>query len=1227
MTGRGMHGGGKRFMTDRVLRVANERSPGTPVCHPNDVHRPKALREPHDSTGAKARNNSSLFGTTEVVPLLQNSHCSASPDIAPSCRTEIRSISRPRSNEAEYIELHATSAFSFLAGGALPERLMERARELEMPAMAIADRNGVYGAARFHTAAQGCGTKAHIGAEIAVSSFGNRLTPPGWLPHQFPNAPARVVLLCASQAGYQNLCQLITRFKMRETTKAEGAATIEDMEEFAGGLICLTGGEEGPLAAALANGGESQARKIVDQLAAIYGRGNVYIELQRHQERAEECRNQALLSLAASMGLPVIATNGVCYAVEKDRELLDVFTAICHHTTLDKAGRLLSVNAARHVRTASEMAALFDDIPEAIANTRIVSGRLEFSLANLGYEFPHYPMPEGETMDSFLAKRVEEGVRKRYGSPAKRHLLDKARAQVKHELALIAKLGFAGYFLIVWDIIRYCQWRGFLVQGRGSAANSAVCYALEITAVDPVGMELLFERFLSENRGEWPDIDLDLASGDEREQVIQYVYERYGALGSAMTANVITYRGRSAAREVGKALGFEDEQSARLSGLMGHWEWRGPNDTMEKHFANAGFDVRHPRIAHYLDLCLRMKDLPRHLGQHSGGMVICAGLLNRVVPIERASMPGRTVIQWDKEDCADMGLIKVDLLGLGMLAAVKETIELIPKHYGKQVDLATLPEDPAVYETLRKADTVGMFQVESRAQMASIPHNAPARFYDLVVQVAIIRPGPIVGKMMHPYMRRRQGKEEVTYPHPSLELVLKRTMGVPLFQEQLLRMAMTVASFSGAEAEELRRAVGMRRSMQRMKDLEGRLRSGMTRNGIGVEAQDNIVQAISSFAMYGFPESHAASFALIAYASAYLKVHYLAAFTCGLLNNQPMGFYSPAVLVKDAQRHGLRVKPIDVQRSEWLCTLEKETDGSISLRLGMNYAKGLRQSSAEALVAARSEGRLASVDDLARRVPALNRKELVALAQIGALNSLGEVEHRRDALWQVEWAGRPAGPLLRGAEEQVSQSAGQRVSECGSCYPWSQNRDRGHPRLKDVPQGLRPQCSCGFHGTGPRGCPAVPLQNKAYATSSSPLRQMTAEERLAADFAGTGLTTGPHPMAYVRTELRAEGIRTARDLETCRSGGWAAIAGCVIARQRPGTAKGFVFLSVEDETGIANVILTPDVFERDRLVVTRNRFLRIEGPVQNQEGVIHVKAQRIVPLEVTSAEVRSRDFR
>jgi len=1139
--------------------------------------------------------------------------------------------------EHEYIELHAASAFSFLAGASQPEALIERAAELGMSAVALADRNGIYGAARFHTMAKKTGVRARIGAEIAVSTFGDRLTPAAWLPHQFPAEPARLTLLCASQIGYQNLCQLITRFKMREATKAEGAATLEDLEEFSSGLICLSGGAEGPLAAALTNKGQSEAGKLAERLSSIYGRGNYYLELQRHGQREEEIRNQSLISLADSLNLSVIATNGVQYAIEADREILDVLTTIRHHTSLDKAGRLLAQSTARSLLPARHMAALFADIPEAIANTRMVSDRLEFTLDNLGYKFPHYPVGAGETMDGFLAQRVEEGVRKRYGSPAKRALLAKARAQVEHELKLIAKLGFAGYFLIVWDLIRYCQNHGILAQGRGSAANSAVCYALEITAVDPVGMELLFERFLNENRGEWPDIDLDLPSGDQREQVIQYVYERYGQLGAAMTANVISYRGRSAAREVGKALDFTEDQLARLSTLVGHWEWRGANDTLAHNFAQAGFDARHPRIARYLDLCMRMQNLPRHLGQHSGGMVICAGMLNRVVPLERASMPGRTVIQWDKEDCADMGLIKVDLLGLGMMAVLQDSIELIPRHYKREIDLAALPEDPVVYETLCKADTVGMFQVESRAQMASIPHNAPVRFYDLVVQVAIIRPGPIVGKMMHPYMRRRQGKEEVTYPHPSLEPVLKRTLGVPLFQEQLLRMAMTVASFSGAEAEELRRAVGMRRSMQRMKDLEGRLRAGMARNGIKPDAQDNIVQSISSFAMYGFPESHAASFALIAYASAYLKVHYLAAFTCGLLNNQPMGFYSPAVLIKDAQRHGLRVRPIDVLRSEWLCTLEQPadepaveqesialkghgfsraervakstralapegmpggkntfpqglkpssflapSDGTVktvpfqnktskpspnfltgteslpylSLRIGLNYVKGLRQASAEAIVAARRNGDFASVDDLAARVPELSRKELVALAHVGALNRLGAVEHRRDALWQVEQAGRPVGPLLRGAAP-VAQAA-------------------------------------------------------------NPLRQMEADERLAADYAGTGITTGPHPMAWQRAELQRQGFLSARELEECSSERRVRLAGRVICRQRPGTAKGFVFLSVEDETGIANVIITPDLFEQNRVVVTRSRFLSITGKLQKQDGVVHLKAQQVEVFELAA---------
>ena len=1067
----------------------------------------------------------------------------------------------------EYVELHTASAFSFLEGASLPETLIETAVEKCLPSIAITDRNGVYGAARFHTMAKKNGIRAHIGAEISVRDFNKRLSPPHWLPQIQVDEPSRITLLCTSQKGYQNLCQLVTSFKLREKTKGEGSATLDELEEFSEGLICLTGGDEGALSSALVNSGEKQAQVVLDRLVNIYKKENVYVELQRHGLCDEEWRNQAAIRMADSFHLPLLATNGVRYATPYDREILDIFTTIRNHVQLESAGRLLTQNNNHHIRTSEEMVSLFRDYPSAIANTIHVSQRLQFELDNLGYEFPRYPVSEGDTMDSFLRKRVDEGVRKRYNNAANSHLLTRARKQVERELLLIQKLGFAGYFLIVWDIIRYCQNNDILVQGRGSAANSAVCYALEITAVDPIGMELLFERFLSESRGEWPDIDLDLPSGDKREQAIQHIYERYGELGAAMTANVITYRGRSAAREVGKALGFEQDTLSRLVGLVGNWEWKGPNDTLAHQFQHAGFDIYHRRISKYLEICMRIQDLPRHLGQHSGGMVICQGQLNRVVPIERASMPGRNVVQWDKEDCADLGIIKVDLLGLGMMAVLKDCLDLVPQHYNKQVDLSSLPQDEVVYETLCKADTVGMFQVESRAQMASLPRNAPKRFYDLVVQVAIIRPGPIVGKMMHPYMRRRQGKEEVTYAHPSLEPVLQRTLGVPLFQEQLLRMAMTVANFSGSEAEELRRAVGMRRSMQRMRELEGKLRSGMTANKIDTATQDNIVQSISSFALYGFPESHAASFALIAYSSAFLKVHYLAAFTCAMLNNQPMGFYAPAVLVKDAQRHGLRIRPIDVQQSDWQCTVEHEEDGSLSLRLGLRYAKGVHQNTADALVATRKlHGPFRGVEDLARRVPSLNRKDMVQLARIGAINKLDRVAHRRDALWQVEQAGRPVGPLL-----QQSASRSQEVH-------------------------------------------------------SSPLKKMSTEERIVSDYAGTGLTTGPHPISFMRSHLKQRNILSASELAEMPSGRSVRTAGCIIARQRPGTASGFVFLSMEDETGIANIIVHPDLYERERILVSRGKFLLIEGKLQNEDTVVHIRAERVLPLAVTAANIDSHDF-
>jgi error-prone DNA polymerase len=1067
----------------------------------------------------------------------------------------------------DYIELHAVSAFSFLDAASLPESLIRAAVACEMPAMALLDRNGLYGAPRFHASAKENGVRAHIGAEIAVADLGNQLQPALWLPHRHTPRPVHLPVLCASRTGYQNLCQLVTRFKLREPGKCEGAASTDDFAEFSAGLICLTGGEEGPLAAALAAGGEEAGRRTVERLVSLFGHSNVYVELQRHGDRAEECRNQAALRIAESLRLPVLATNGVRYATQHERELLDVFTAIRNHTDLETAGRLLQTNSQRQVRRGRAMRALFHDLLEAIENTALLSQRLEFQLDDLGYEFPRYEVGANDSMDSFLRKRVMAGIASRYVPKRDSGLLERAKAQAERELRLIEQLGFAGYFLIVWDIVEYCKRNGILIQGRGSAANSVVCYALEITAIDPVGMELLFERFLNESRREWPDVDLDLPSGDKREQAIQYVYQRYGELGAAMTANVITYRGKSAAREVGKALGFDEETLARLSGLIGHWEWRKKDETLGDNFRHAGFDIGHRRIAKYVELCERMQDLPRHLGQHSGGMVICQGLLNRVAPLERASMPGRTVVQWDKEDCAEMGMVKIDLLGLGMMAVLKDCLTLIPEHYGVPIDLAQLPQDdPEVYAVLRRADTVGMFQVESRAQMASIPRNAPTKFYDLVVQVAIIRPGPIVGKMMHPYMRRRQGREQVSYPVPSLEPVLKRTLGVPLFQEQLLRIAMVVGNFSGTEAEELRKAVGMRRSWKRMEELMVKLRKGMGDNGIAPATQEEIVQSIQSFALYGFPESHAASFALIAYASAYFKVKYLAAFTCAMLNNQPMGFYTPAVLVKDAQRHGLRVRPIDVQSSRTECTVASEADGTLSLRLGLLYARSLKRQTADALVQARERGGpFAAVEDLSLRVPQLNRGDLAQLARIGALNQLGAVEHRRDAIWQIEQVSRPVGPLLR-------------------------------------------------------------QPGAAVEPAHSPLRRMADDERLIADYAGTGLTTGPHPMAYRRAELRRIGVCSAHDLRHQPDGRFVCAAGCVIARQRPGTALGFIFLSMEDETGIANVVIHPELYERQRLLVTRGKFLKVSGKLQNQDGVIHVRAEHLELLQVSAIEVRSHDF-
>ena len=1186
-----------------------------------------------------------------------------------------------------YIELHAASAFSFLQGASLPEALVDRAAHLGYPALALLDRDGVYGLPRFHKAALAAGIRPIVGAELSIG-LGIRSEPErgsGTGPRRGLGRGPGVVLpvLCETQEGYRNLCRLITRMKLRAPKgqaafageaalmgEAAGALMLDELEGMTRGLVVLVGRPA-------LDRQQFGVGGLVDRLVGIFGRDHVYVDLQRHARRDEAADVQALLHLAAAFRVPTIATNGVRFAHPDNRPLFDVLTCVHHHTDLAHAGRRLAPNAERYLKPREEMRALFADVPGAVERTGELADRLQYSLADLGYRFPDYPVPPGETQASFLRTMTHAGARDRY-----RPYHDRARAQIERELDLIERLALAGYFLIVWDIVNFCRQHDILVQGRGSAANSAVCYSLGITAVDPVGMDLLFERFLSEERGEWPDIDLDLPSGDRRERVIQHVYQKYGALGAAMTANVITYRGRSAAREVGKTLGLDPQHLDRLAKVMNHFERIDADDpstraeSLAQQMSNVGLELDAPRVRVFARLWDEIQDLPRHLGQHSGGMVICQGQLDAVVPLENASMPGRVVVQWDKDDCADMGIVKVDLLGLGMMAALQDAMALVngdpstgsgqgegprsaPAERGvwgprearpgegprSNLDLAHLPpDDPVVYRMLQEADTIGVFQVESRAQMATLPRLKPATFYDLVVEVAIIRPGPIVGQMVHPYLNRRAGREPVRYPHPSLEPILARTLGVPLFQEQLLRMAMVAAGFTGGQAEELRRAFGFKRSERRMKQIEVQLREGMAQNGIVGAPADEIVTSITSFALYGFPESHAASFALIAYASAYLKAHYPAAFYTSLLNNQPMGFYHPSTLVKDAQRRGVRFQPIDVQTSDWDCTVEP--DGAI--RLGLRYVSGLRQEVGKAI--ARATGRVAdsrgvrhhgtaddtprcpkcgcddasmleaidrtrwfcnncshdwdgviesgtrtsqlstpprrfaSLDELIART-GLRRDEVVTLADLGALNAFGY--DRRSALWQAERAVRPSGELFE--EAAAAPGEGPRSSP----------------------------------GEGPRSNNAGPRSDIA---APCPLKPMTEAERLTADYAGMGLTVGRHPLALRRDELAMRGILRAIDLPTARQGRRIRVAGMVITRQRPGTAKGFVFLTLEDETGITNIIVKPDLFARERLVIIEEPFLLVDGILQSQDGVTSVRAEAVLGLRGPALEFDAHDF-
>ena len=1011
----------------------------------------------------------------------------------------------------KFCEFRGVSGFSFLEGSCEPEGLVRRAAELGYGALGVMDRGGFYGSARAHHAGMECGVKTMVGAVLDWEGGG-------------------VPVVCARREGYRALSRHLT----------DGHLLGVRGEEFSmddGSLVALTGGRDGPVVTAMLRGDKEAALRAAEGLVRCFGKRNVYVEVSRHGLRDDGRVVRQLRDLAGHLGLPLLAVNAPLYVERGGRRLADAFACLKNHVPLDAGGRLLAANGERYLKSADEMVALFKDMPEAVANTLRLEGRVEFTLEKLGYRFPDFPDSRGNPLSlaeqaTLLRRFAYAGASRRYGFCS-----SKVKAQLEHELAMIQRLSFQGYFLIVNELVEFARGRGILCQGRGSGANSVVCYVLGITAVDPVGGGLLFERFLSENRKSWPDIDIDFPSGERREEVIQHVFRKYGERGAAMTANVITYRGKSAFREMSKVLGFPvsvaDRFSERLRGWSG--EQAETDEELFKKMLEGIVPEGHPRFGALSYLYHAVKGMPRHLGQHSGGMIVCDHGLDAVVPLERATMPGRTVVQWDKDDCEDMGIVKIDLLGLGMLAAMEHALEIRSRR-GEVVDLAKIPmDDAAVFDLMCRADTVGTFQVESRAQMATLPIMRPKTFYDVAVQVAIIRPGPIVGDLVHPYLNRRNGYEKVDYIHPDCEEILKRTLGVPLFQEQVLRMAMVMADFTGAEADELRRAMAFKRSDERMDSTVRRLRERMTGKGIARDVQDKVVASIGSFAQYGFPESHAISFALIAYASCWLKVHFPAEFYAGLLNHQPMGFYSVNTLIQDAKRHGVRVLPVSVLESG----VETVVVDDGTLRLGLNRIKGISKETLRRILGRQDAsltdwGRMPQpLSDFLREIGA-GAGERRALARSGALNGLEGVAHRREAMWEVEL-----------------------------------------PLFDDLLNAKR---------------------------DGGVLPAMSMGERMAADFATQGATVGPHPMKLWRDVNGSKRILRALDLQNLPHGVPVEVAGMAICRQRPGTAKGHCFISLEDETGIANLFVPVKTYKRFKQVIGCEPFLHAEGRLQITEG-------------------------
>jgi error-prone DNA polymerase len=1021
---------------------------------------------------------------------------------------------------AAYAELQATSNFSFLRGASHPPELVARAQELGLAALALTDRNTLAGIVRAHAAAKQLGLRFLVGARL-----------------DFADAPS-LLAFPLDRAAYGRLCQLLTDGK-RRARKAECRLFHADLLAYGEGLKLVALPPEEPDEAYAAH-----LRGLVRRFP-----GEVYLAA-HHLYRGDDARRIARLgALADGAKAPLVATNDVHAHDPARRPLQDVLSCIREGCTLAEAGLRLHANAERHLKSPAEIARLFRARPDAVARTLEIVEACRFSLDELRYEYPPEPVPEGRTPQEELARLAWLHAAERY--PA--GIPERIRALLEKELALIAALDYARYFLTVYDIVRFARSQGILCQGRGSAANSAVCFVLGITAVDPERIDLLFERFVSAERREPPDIDVDFEH-ERREEIIQYVYRKYGRDRAGIVATVITYRPKSAIRDVGKAFGLSGDAIAALSGAM--WGW-GREGIREDYVREAGLDPADPALARALARAGELIGFPRHLSQHTGGFVITKDRLSAVVPIENAAMPGRTVIEWDKEDLEDLGMLKIDLLALGMLTCLRKGLDLLAAHYGIRRSLYEIPhDDAAVYDMLCRADSIGVFQVESRAQMTMLPRLRPREFYDLVIEVAIVRPGPIQGDMVHPYLRRRGGREPAELPSEELREVLKRTCGVPLFQEQAMRIAIVAAGFSTAEANQLRRAMATFRHVGTIGRLKTRFIEGMVGRGYRRDFAERCFRQIEGFGEYGFPESHAASFALLVYVSAWLKCHYPAVFACAILNSQPMGFYAPAQLVRDAQEHGVEVRPVDVGHSAWDHALEPDGKGGRALRLGFRQIKGFREKDAAALVAARGRGDHAAMLRLWRRA-GLGRGAIERLAQADAWNSLGL--GRRQALWAAQ--GLDAAPLpLFAAAEAAGRAAARE--------------------------------------------PAVPLP------------PISPGESVIEDYRRLQLSLKGHPLALLRERLAARGILPAARLKALAEGGRAEIAGLVLVRQQPGTASGVIFMTVEDETGVGNVVVWPRVFERFRKAVLGSRLIGVSGRVQRDESgeVVHLVAERMRDL-------------